>query len=333
MDFDMIFSISLLTFASLNLFALISTSGGMLPARLQLHPGRNDVEFEHEGRLRTAVIFVPKTEHVPTTGWPLVMMLHGAGGSAKNVIESTGWTELGEKEGFVTIVPNGTPRNEKRSESFIGNPQTWNSGGKQSLAAGDFSATAKNIDDVGFLGALIDKVQHEINIDPKRIYVAGHSNGAGMAYRFAFERADLVAAVGVVAGHFFLEPKPLHNVVSLIQIVGDKDPFTPMAGGDITIAGRTATVPPALQSPRSWATMLGLAPEPKVLQDDEKLKILLWGPSQDGTEVRSIVIKGHGHAYPSPTDRFHPSMLFGPTAKTLNATEKMWQFFHEHPKL
>ena len=329
----MIFSRSVLTFASLNLFALISTSGGMLTPRLQLHPGRNDVEFDHQGRRRTAVIFVPKTDHVPATGWSLVMMLHGAGGSAKNVIESTGWVELGEKEGFVTVFPNGTPKNEKRSESFIGNPQTWNSGGKQSLAAGSSSATAKNIDDVGFLSALIDRVQQDIKIDPNRIYVGGHSNGAGMAYRFGFERADLVAAVGVVAGHFFLEPKPLRDIVSLIQIVGDKDPFTPMAGGDITIAGRTATVPPAMQSPRTWATMLGLAPEPDVLQDDEKLKILLWGPSKNGAEVRSIVIKGHGHAYPSPTDRFHPRLLFGPTVKTLNATEKMWQFFHQHPRV
>ena len=328
----MISSVSFLTFALLNLFNVLSTPGTDLSSRLQLHPGRNDVEFDHEGRRRAAVVFVPKTGQNSEAGWPLVMMLHGAGGSAKNVIESSGWADLGEKEGFVTVFPNGTPRNEKRSESFLGNPQTWNSGGKQSLAAGGSSATAKDINDVGFLGALINRVQQEIRIDSTRIYVAGHSNGAGMAYRFGFERANLVAAIGAVAGHFFLEPRPLAHPVSLIQIVGDKDPFTPMAGGDVTIARRTATVPPALQSPRSWATMLGLAPEPNVLQDDEKLRILLWGPSKDGAEVRSIVIKGHGHAYPSPTDRFHLSLLFGPTVNTLNATERMWQFFREHPK-
>jgi polyhydroxybutyrate depolymerase len=329
----MLCSKSFLTFAVLNFFALLSISGTALPSRLQLHPGRNDVEFDHEGRRRTAVIFIPKTDQVPASGWSLVMMLHGAGGSAKNVIESTGWAELGEEKGFVTVFPNGTPKNEKRPQSFLGNPQTWNSGGTQSLAAGESSATAKNINDVGFLGALISRVRQEINIDPKRIYVAGHSNGAGMAYRFGFERTDLVAAIGVVAGHFFLEPKPLDHPVSLLQIVGDKDPFTPMVGGDVTIAGRTAMLPPALQSPRRWATMLGLAAEPRVLQDDDKLRILSWESSEKGAEVRSIVIKGHGHAYPSPTDRFHPAFLFGPTVKSLNATEKMWEFFREHPKV
>ena len=332
-DSHMICSMPFLTFALLNLFVLTPSSGRDVPSILQLHPGRNDIEFEYQGRQRTSVIFVPKSGRIPEKGWPLVMMLHGAGGSAKNVIESTGWIELGEKEGFVTVFPNGTPKNEKRSESFLGNPQTWNSGGKQSLAAGGSSAVAKNIDDVGFLGSLITRVQQAICIDSSRIFVAGHSNGAGMAYRFGFERPDVVAAIGVVAGHFFMEPKPLACPVSLVQIVGDRDPFTPMAGGEVMIAGRTATVPPALQSPGSWAAMLGLAPEPNVLQDDEKLRIVSWGSAKDGSEVRSIVIKGHGHAYPSPADRFHPSFLFGPTVKTLNATERMWQFFREHPKL
>ena len=323
---------SFLAFVLVSFSTLIVFAGGERLVVPQLHPGRNDVEFEHDGRQRTAVIFIPRTDQIPPTGWSLVMMLHGGGGSANNVIESTGWAELGEKEGFVTIFPNGTPKNEKRRESFLGNPQTWNSGGKQSLAAGEFSATAKEIDDVGFLGELIERVQREIRIDPKRIYVAGHSNGAGMAYRFGFERSDLVAAVGVAAGTFFLNPKPLRSPVSLIQIVGDKDPFTPMAGGDVTIAGRTASMPPALQSPRTWASMLGLHSEPKAMQNDSALSVLVWGPAKNGAEVRSIVIKGHGHAYPSPTDRFHPAFLFGPTVETLNVTETMWKFFREHSR-
>lgn len=323
---------SFLTFVLVNFFAVIVFAGGERLVLPQLHPGRNDVEFDHDGRRRTAVIFIPRTDQISATGWSLVMMLHGGGGSANNVIESTGWAELGEKEGFITIFPNGTPRNEKRRESFLGNPQTWNSGGKQSLAAGELSATAKDIDDVGFLGELIERVQREMRIDPKRIYVAGHSNGAGMAYRFGFERSDLVAAVGVVAGTFYLNPKPLTSPVSLIQIVGDIDPFTPMAGGKVTIAGRTASMPPALQSPRTWASMLGLQSEPKTMQDNSTLSVLVWGPAKNGAEVRSIVINGHGHAYPSPTDSFHPAFLFGSTVKTLNATETMWRFFQDHSK-
>ena len=322
----------LIAFALLILSAQVFSLSAKVLSLPDLHPGRNDVGFMHESRHRTAVIFVPKSGHLPESGWPLVMMLHGAGGSAKNVIESTGWAELGEREGIVMVFPNGTPKNEKRSESFFGNQQTWNSGGKESLAAGESSATAKEINDVGFLSELIERVRKEVMIDPNRIFVAGHSNGAGMAYRFAFERAGTVAAVGVVAGHFFLQPRPLNEKISLIQIVGDKDPFTPMAGGKVTILGRSATLPPALQSPRVWAAMLGVEGDPKVSREDEKIQVLSWGPSTRGAEVRSVIIKGHGHAYPSPTDRFHPKILFGPTVQTLNATETMWQYFCEHSK-
>jgi polyhydroxybutyrate depolymerase len=327
------FSRLLLLLILLNFSAIALSTGTKQQPHPQFHAGRNDAEFDHKGRKRTALVFVPKNVTMPTQGWPLVMMLHGAGGSARNVIESTGWSELGQKEGFVTVFPNGTPRNERRIESFLSNPQTWNAGEKQSLSSGELSATAKKVDDVGFLGELIARVCREIRIDEKRIYVAGHSNGASMTYRFGAERSDLVAAIGVVAGHCSIDPKPLSSPVPLLQIIGDQDPFTPMAGGEVGVLGRKAMVPPALESPRAWARMLGLQIDSTVVQDDNKLKILVWGPSTSGAEVRSIIIKGHGHAYPSPSDRFHPRLLFGPTVKTLNATETMWRFFREHSKL
>lgn len=208
-----------------------------------LKPGRNDVEFDYQGRTRTAIIMVPRSHAVPPEGWPLVMMLHGAGGSSKNVFESTGWAELGQKEGIVTVFPNGTPRDESRPESFLGNPQTWNSNATLSLSSGASSAIAKKIDDIGFLTQLLERVCRQLNIDPRRVYVAGHSNGAQMAYLFASKRSSMIAAVGVMAGHSYAERKPLDSPVSLIQIVGDHDPFTPMAGGEAGVLGRTMTVP------------------------------------------------------------------------------------------
>jgi polyhydroxybutyrate depolymerase len=319
------FLIVILFLCPLSILAAGSSTG-------DLKPGRNDVEFDHQGRTRTVVIMVPRTTAIPPEGWPLVMMLHGAGGSSTNVIESTGWAEMGAKEGFVTVFPNGTPRDESKPESFSRNPQTWNSGAKSSLSSGASSAIAKNIDDVGFLAQLIRRVCRQLKTDPRRIYVAGHSNGAQMAYRFASERSTMVAAVGVMAGHSYADQKPLDSPVSLIQIVGDRDPFTPMAGGEAGILGRTMTVPPALDSPRLWARTLGLPDEATVNRDNDTLTIRTWGPASNGSEVRSIVVKGHGHAYLSRQDRFHPAILFGPTVNSINATETMWEFFTQHPK-
>jgi polyhydroxybutyrate depolymerase len=299
----------------------------------ELRPGRNDVEFDFQGRTRSAVIMVPRSVPAPAEGWPLVMMLHGAGGSAENVIESTGWVELGEQAGIVTVFPNGTPRDESRPASFSGNPQTWNSGAFASLSSGTKSAAAKKIDDVGFLDELLQRVRRQVRINPARIFVAGHSNGAQMAYLFASKRSTKVAAVGVMAGHSYAAHNPLPSPVSLLQIVGDHDPFTPMAGGNAGILGRTMIVPPALDAPRSWAESLGLPDAPRMLRDDDTLAIRQWGPDARSVEVRSIVVKGHGHAYLSRHDRFHPALLFGPFVRPINATETMWEFFRRHPKV
>ena len=153
-----------------------------------------------------------------------------------------------------------------------------------------------------------------------------------MAYRFASEQSTMVAAVGVMAGHSYADQKPLEAPVSLIQIVGDHDPFTPMAGGKAGILGRTMTVLPALDGPSLWAGTLGLSNEATMTRDDDTLTIRRWGPAANGVEVRSIVVKGHGHAYLSRQDRFHPAILFGPTVNSINATETMWEFFKAHPK-
>ena len=83
------------------------------------------------------------------------------------------------------------------------------------------------------------------------------------------------------------------------------------------------TVPPALESPRLWARSLGMTDEARITQDDDTLTIRTWGPAANGSEIRSIVVKGHGHAYLSRQDRFHPAILFGPTANSINATETM----------
>ena len=171
-------------FMVLILCSSFTPSNALAQTQAKLHTGRNEMEFDHEERTRTAVIFIPRKLQAPAEGWPFVLMLHGAGGSARNVISSTGWSEKGDSAGFVTVFPNGTPKYEDRLESFTGNPQTWNSGTKESLSAGELSASTKNVDVVGFLSELLGRIRHQVGIDPKRISVAGYSNGAEMAFRF-----------------------------------------------------------------------------------------------------------------------------------------------------
>ncbi|HXX62327.1 MAG TPA: PHB depolymerase family esterase [Bacteroidota bacterium] len=302
------------------------------PGGVNLRPGKSELAIEFEGRRRTAVVFIPTLAPAPEEGWPMVLMLHGAGGSTRSVIEATGWADLGERDGFVTVFPNGTPSYEGRKESFLRNPQSWNSGEHSSFAARARSAIAKKINDVGFLTALIDTLGRRTSIDPRRIYVAGHSNGASMAYRFGFERSSLVAAVGAVAGHFMATEGRLTSPVSLIQIVGDQDPYTPLGGGEAGVGRHKMVVAPALEAPTRWARLMGLGSVPRIIRDDEKLKEYQWGPSEQDEEVRTLIVKGQGHNYPRRSVAHVSSIVMGPSVNSLSATETIWEFFKAHPK-
>lgn len=279
-------------------------------------------------RVRTATLVIPDGAP-PATGWPVVLLLHGAGGSAEQVLRTTGWREVARRERFVLVAADGTPADESRRARFLGNARTWNSGAGAGLATGDKSAFAKRIDDVGFLLALLDTVAVRSRIDAKRVFVAGHSNGAGMSYRIAAEHPERFAAVGVMAGHLSSgAPSKLTVPVSLVQIVGDQDPLVPLNGGPVRMGrGRPVSLPPALDSPTRWAAMNGLNAAAQVIRDDS-VTVRQWGATSAGAVVRSYVVKGHGHSWlwPSSGERL-PERLVGPTRHALNATETIWSFF------
>lgn len=89
--------------------------------------GEVALRFIHEGRTRTATLFVP-TATPPAAGWPLVLLLHGAGGGGAQMLHNDGWVEVAQREHFVVVAPDGTPGDESRPARFVGNPRTWNSG-------------------------------------------------------------------------------------------------------------------------------------------------------------------------------------------------------------
>jgi len=65
---------------------------------------------------------------LPSGRRPLVLMFHGAGGSAGLAARQTGWSELGDREGFLVAYPEGTARDPSEPPAFRLNPQAWNDG-------------------------------------------------------------------------------------------------------------------------------------------------------------------------------------------------------------
>ena len=185
----------------------------------------------------------PVDLHVPQsyscdTAAPLVIMLHGytASGALEELYLNI--TAESNKRGFLYAHPDGT-------KSAAGE-QFWNA----TDACCNFEGS--KIDDSAYISKLIKDVQAAYNVDEKRIYLIGHSNGGFMSYRMACEHGDQIAAVASLAGAMFTDVKKCAAAtpVSLLEIHGTADGTINYNGGVIG----AASYPSAETSVGDWVT-------------------------------------------------------------------------------
>src|SRR5690606_9365848 len=92
-------------------------------------------------------------------------------------------------------------------------------------------AARRQVDDVGFLDALLDDALSRWPLDPSRVYATGISNGGMMSYRLAADLNDRIAAIAPVAGSLVHDPPSLPRGVPTIHFHGTHDEFVPYHGG------------------------------------------------------------------------------------------------------
>jgi len=176
------------------------------------------------GRTRDFRVFVPSA-YDGQRSLPLVLVLHGGRGTAAQIENHTGFSLLAETEGFLAAYPQGVDKQ-------------WNDGRE----ARTIKPQQLDIDDVGFISALIDAVSKRYAVDGDRIYAAGISNGGFMSQRLACALSGRLAAVASVAATM---PAPLlgecrpASKVSVLIMNGTDDPLVPYQGGPVHI-GRIA---------------------------------------------------------------------------------------------
>ncbi|HTU25841.1 MAG TPA: PHB depolymerase family esterase, partial [Pirellulales bacterium] len=161
-------------------------------------PGRSTLKIQVGGWERTALVHVP-SGYQASQKPPLVLALHGAGGSAAGMLDNDGWAAKADAEGFVVVAPEGLPAKPRDPANFFTNPQVWNAG---QLRAG---SPRSAIDDVAFIRQLLDVLRSRTPHDERRVFCTGHSNGGGMTFRLANELSDRIAAIGTVAGLMAVE--------------------------------------------------------------------------------------------------------------------------------
>ena len=255
---------------------------------------------------------------------PLVIMLHGAGGTGRGAMEETGWAEKADEEGFITAFPDAVPPDPTKPAQFLTNPQVWNDG------SGRGHAGRRDLDDVGFIDRLIDDLCGRFRIDARRIFVTGFSNGASMTFRVGAELSHRVAAIAPVSGHFWLNTTELSRPVPLIFISGTEDPLNPLEGGEVSLPwGGTEEKPPIRESILKWVKLLDCPPEPNTLYDKNGVKAISYGPGKKGSEVVFYTVEGAGHTWPGGKGLL-PERIVGKATDKIKATDVIWEFFKSH---
>ena len=148
---------------------------------------------------------------------PVLFVLHGYTSRGLWIMNYSGFQSIADDTGFIAIYPQGT--------LLPATGQThWNVGGW---------TTSSTTDDVGFINSVINFLNDEYSIDPKRIYSTGMSNGGYMSFKLACDLSSRIAAVVSVTGSMtnqtFDGCNPSHST-SVAQIHGLQDTVVSYAG-------------------------------------------------------------------------------------------------------
>jgi polyhydroxybutyrate depolymerase len=296
----------------------------------RLGPGRHTLTLTVDGLERTYIAHVPPS-YDSKTQLPLVVMLHGGGGTAKAAMWETEWTEKADKAGFLAVFPNAMSRDPSRRSSFAKNPQLWNDGSDR------FYPGQKAPDDVGFITAIFDDLSARFIVDKRRVFVTGFSNGASMSFRVGAELSNRIATIAPVAGACWLEPVTLERPVPMLYITGKADPLNLIEGGVPKLATgdsdrvRAKPKPPVRESILKWARALGCPETTASVSDADGVHTETYSPGRDGAKVVYITVDGLGHTWPGGRSLL-PEGMVGGTSYKIKATDVIWDFFQGHAR-
>jgi len=225
---------------------------------------------------------------------PLVFIFHGGSGVAAGMVKLTQFNPVADREKFIVVYPQGIGKG-------------WNDGRVTQVS----QAHRENVDDLAFFDALLAHLSSQNQVDAKRVFATGISNGGIFSHYLAANRSEKIAAIAPIVGGIaepFSKRFNPDQPVSVLIIQGSADRLLPYAGGKIDGGdgkdrGSVIATDEAVQL---WVRANGCQPDPekRALPDlDSKdgcsTQTTIWKGGRDGSEVRLYRVEGGGHTWPS----------------------------------
>lgn len=291
----------------------ISPEGRRQGSVSMLGPNFQSLKLSHQGRIRDYLLYTPPSYN-PNIPTPVVFGFHGGTSSNVRFARTTNFQGLANEKGFLVVLPNAINKN-------------WNDGR---------GTVNQEIDDIGYVTALIEEVKRLRKVDARRVYVTGISNGAFLVQRLACERAELIAAFSSIAGSM---PTPIRakcnpaKPVSIMMINSPDDRFVPWEGGEGR-RGKGGSILSIMDTFDFWRQFNGCKASSKetlidkVPGDKTRLHVSEFNNCRSNSAVVLYRIERGGHTWPGGADQ--PAWLVGATSQEMNATTASWTFFQKH---
>lgn len=246
---------------------------------------------------------------------PLILALHGGGGSGAWMAKVSGMTGVANANGFAIAYPDGSGRGR-----FL----TWNAGYCCAYAA------KKRTDDIAFLSRVIDDAVARFGIDKRNVFITGMSNGGMMSERLGAMRPDLVRAVASVSGSFDVKKTPISGAIPLLHIHGTADNVVPYEGGHGKGQLKGERFPPVEDIVNAWARAQNskLKSTQTIINPAKRDKTQVVKTTYSAGGKPRVVffrVEGGSHSWPGSPRGGRKGV-----SKDINASNEIVKFFKTH---
>jgi len=269
-----------------------------------LHAEIQNGSINFEGRLRDYMVYLPNN-YTGSVDLPLVIHLHSGGWTAQQDMDYIKLNQVADTSGFIVAYPSAI---NKR----------WSSD----------SEPGSNVNDVGFIDALIDTLSNRYSIDPERVYACGYSRGGFLAYELAFRLSHRIAAIASVGGGISSLIAESYNPIRpmpILHIHGTKDTWISISGSSVFLS--------ADQALSIWTNFNNcVETETTTLPDLNTtdgctVEKTTYTACCDNCDIVYYKVIDGGHTWPGAGP---PGYAAGSTNQDFKASVEIWNFFKNY---